>query len=115
MAIGHFVTSATACALLRNLQYDGHLSESPYSVYNSACRLVAIATFKHALSTDSYSFTGVDPAAATDMDILIRIYDHFVHHVQLRLRSIDMRKPGSVLRSARLNTIYRRRNTVSAP
>jgi hypothetical protein len=75
---------------------------------------VAIATFKHALSTDAYSFTGVDTAAATDMDILIRIYDHFVHHLQLRLRSKDMRNPGSVLRSARLNTIYRRRNTVNA-
>lgn len=103
----------TYCAKYGLYVWSPNLSESPYSLYNSACRLAAITTFKHALSMDSYAFTGVDATAATDMEVLIRIYDHFIHHLQPRLRDKGKRKPGSVQDTARLNTIYRRRNSVS--
>jgi len=103
----------TYCAKYGLYVWSPNLSESPYSIYNSACRLVAITTFKHALGMDSYAFIGVDTTAATDMEVLIRIYDHFIHHLQPRLRGKEKRNPGSVRRSARLNTIYRRRNSVS--
>lgn len=104
----------TYCAKYGLYVWSPNLSESPYSIYNSACRLVALTTFRHALSMDAYAFTGVDTTAAADMEILIRIYDHFVHHLQPRLRSKESRNPGSVMRSARLNTIYRRRNSVGS-
>lgn len=48
------------------------------------------------------------------MEVLIRICDHFIHHVQPRLRGKEKRNPGSVLRSARLKTIYRRQYSVRA-
>ena len=97
----------TFCAKYGLYGWSPNLSESPYSKHNSACRLGAITTFKHALNTYSYALVEVDTTTAIDMEVLIRICDHFIHHVQPRLRGKEKRNPGSVLRSARLKTIYR--------
>ncbi|KAK9893166.1 hypothetical protein P389DRAFT_191778 [Cystobasidium minutum MCA 4210] len=67
----------TYCAEYGLYVWSLKLSESPYTIYNSACRLVAVTTFKHALSMDSYAFVEVDTTAATDIEVLIRIHDHF--------------------------------------
>lgn len=81
----------TYCAEYGLYVWSLKLSESPYTIYNSACRLVAVTTFKHALSMDSYAFVEVDTTAATDIEVLIRIHDHFVHHLQPRMRGKENR------------------------
>jgi hypothetical protein len=50
--LGHM---QTFCANYGLYGWSPKLSESPYSKNNSACRLGAITTFKHALSVDSYA------------------------------------------------------------
>lgn len=91
------------------------LSESPYSSYKSACRLVAITTFKHALGMDSYAFVAVDTTAVNETEVVIRIYNHFMHHLQRSLRAKENLNPWSVKKkTARLNTIYRRQRSVAA-
>ena len=102
----------TYCARYGLRMWAPDLTESAYSIYNSACRLIAISTFKHALALDSYSFTGIDCTVAANTELLIRIYDHFIHYKQLRLRRQESRSPGRLLRAANLNTIYRRRNAL---
>ena len=72
------------------------LSESPYSSYKSACRLVAITTFKHALGMDSYAFVAVDTTAVNETEVVIRIYNHFMHHLQRSLRAKENLNPWSV-------------------
>lgn len=104
----------TYCAKYGLYVWSPNVSESPYSIYNSACRLVAITTFKHALSMDTYAFIGVDTTAATDdMEVITRIYDHVIHHLQPRLCDRENRDPGNVQKSAGLNTMYQRRNSVN--
>ncbi|KAF6760965.1 hypothetical protein DFP72DRAFT_1092464, partial [Ephemerocybe angulata] len=58
--------------------------ESPYSLYNSACRIVALDTFKQALKTGAYDFLDLKRKInlrkyATRLDLLIKIYDHIIH------------------------------------
>ena len=72
------------------------LRQSAYSLYNSACRIIAIDTFKQALVSHTYLALAPNTSYASNMDVLVKLYDHFVfHYMRLRYRR-DGRTPGSV-------------------
>lgn len=89
------------------------LRQSAYSVYNSACRIIALDTFKQALVSHAYIHLNPNTAYATDMTLLIRFYDHFVFHfIFLRYRK-DSRSPGSVMQELQMTPQYQGRIRVS--
>ena len=59
------------------------LRQSAYSLYNSACRIIAIDTFKQALISHTYIHISPNTIYASNMDILIKFYDHFIFHYLL--------------------------------
>lgn len=85
------------------------LRQSAYSLYNSACRIVALDTFKQALVSHAYLTLDPNPAYASDTGVLIRLYDHFVYHyMRLRYRR-DGRAPGTVMQQLEASPQYQGR------
>ena len=50
-----------------------------YSLYNSACQIITLDTFKQAVISHAYASTKPNLKYVNDMALLIKIYDHIVH------------------------------------
>ena len=83
-----------------------NFAETPYSLYNTAARLIAVETFKQALVSRAYDFMSANTKYAKDMELLFKIYDHIVHFHFHRIYAKDQRDPGSVEDAAKLNPVY---------
>jgi hypothetical protein len=61
------------------------MQDSPYSIFNSALRIIAIDTFRQAMSAHAYRFLGAKMEYAMDTLLIMRFFDHFVfHHMKAR-------------------------------
>ena len=89
------------------------LRQSAYSLYNSACRIIAIDTFKQALVSHAYIHLSPNSVYTSDMDVLIKLYDHFVFHFMLMRYRREGRQPGSVQKALQSNPQYQGRIRVS--
>jgi hypothetical protein len=89
------------------------LRDTPYSLYNSAHRLVALDTFRQFMTIHAYAFLGPNPQYLQDLPNLTRVYDHFVFHVQLKLFKKDQKNPGSVLSADAKKSLYEPRSRAS--
>jgi hypothetical protein len=89
------------------------LSQTAYSLYNSACRIVAIETFRQALVSGAYIFMGPNVSYAKNMPLLIKIYDHIVHFSQHHRYKKEARNAGSVQVKDEAGPLYRARSRVS--
>jgi hypothetical protein len=89
------------------------LRETAYSLYNSACRIIALDTFKQAVI--SHAYAGVQPKLdyVKDMQLLMKIYDHIVHQFFYSRWRRDVQRPGSVAAADETNPAYKARNRVS--
>ncbi len=85
------------------------LCQSAYSLYNSACRIIAIDTFKQALISHTYIHISLNTIYTSNMDILIKLYDHFVFHYLLVRYRREARQPGSVQKELQSNPMYQGR------
>jgi hypothetical protein len=89
------------------------LRQSPYSLYNAACRFIALDTFKQALVSQAYAHLQPNNLYATNMDFQIKLYDHFVHHyMDLRYRK-ECKRAGSVKVADEASPQYRNRARAS--
>lgn len=82
---------------------------SAYSLYNSACRIVAIMSFQQALLAHAYVHLAPVLKYAQDMPLMIKLYDHFVHHTQYRRWYKETLLPGVTALRESLRTVYQRR------
>jgi hypothetical protein len=89
------------------------LRETAYSLYNSACRIIALDTFKQALVSHAYTSTQPNLKYVKDMALLIKIYDHIVHQYFYSCWHLDIQHPGSVAAEDETNPAYKARNCVS--
>jgi hypothetical protein len=90
------------------------LRQTPYALYNAACRVIALDTFKQALVSHTYAHLKPNTTYAREMELLIRLYDHVVHHyMYLRYRR-DSRNPGCVTAADKASPQYRGRARVCA-
>ncbi|KAF6754953.1 hypothetical protein DFP72DRAFT_1123544, partial [Ephemerocybe angulata] len=87
--------------------------QSPYSAYNSACRIIAIDTFRQAVVSHAYASYKPNIAYAEDMDLLIRLYDHVVHHFFYGRYTREVHNPGSVQVADEQNTVYKSRSRLA--
>ena len=110
----HMLGYIQACLSRFGLQrWCPDLSQSAYSLYNSACHIIALDTFKQALVSHAYIHLNPNTVYAYNMDILIKLYDHFVFHYMLLRYRRDGRQPGSVQKALRSNPQYQGRIRVS--
>ncbi|KJA19181.1 hypothetical protein HYPSUDRAFT_143997, partial [Hypholoma sublateritium FD-334 SS-4] len=90
------------------------LRQSAYSLYNAACRIVAIDTFKQALVSHAYLALAPNTAYASNTGVLVKLYDHFVFHfMRLRYRR-EGRTPGSVSLQLQASPQYQGRIRLAA-
>ncbi|KAF9035826.1 hypothetical protein BJ165DRAFT_1355103, partial [Panaeolus papilionaceus] len=71
------------------------LRQAPYGLYNSACRMVAIDSFRQAITADIYAMFKPDTRFNSDIDFLIKVYDHAVHYLHYRRYLRELALPGS--------------------
>ncbi|KAF8893186.1 hypothetical protein CPB84DRAFT_1848664 [Gymnopilus junonius] len=111
----HILTYIQACLSRFGLDHwCPDLRQSAYTLYNSACRIIALDTFKQALISHAYMHLSPNTRYATDMTLLIRLYDHFVFHYMLHHYQKEGRKPGSVVQDLQAMPHYRRRIRLAA-
>ena len=89
------------------------LREMAHSLYNSACRIIALDTFKQALV--SHAYAGVQPKLdyVKDMQLLIKIYGHIIHQFFHSRWCRELQCPGSVAAADEASPAYRSRTRVS--
>ena len=93
-------------------RWSPDLRQSPYSLYNAACRMVALDTFKQALVSQTYAHLKPNIKYVNDMNLLKKLYDHIVHfYLESRYRK-NARKPGSVKDADETSPLYRARKRV---
>jgi hypothetical protein len=90
------------------------LHQTPYALYNAACRVVALDTFKQALVSHAYAHLAPNLSYIKDMVLLVKMYDHFVHHYLYNQYKKECHAPGSVRACDEASPGYHHRNTVYA-
>ncbi|KAI7952926.1 hypothetical protein MJO29_008557 [Puccinia striiformis f. sp. tritici] len=68
------------------------LEDSPLSLYNEACRQVALKMFSQAASTFAYAYLKIDDKYTKDVELLIPAYNHYVHHLQRKRYEKEKKK-----------------------
>ncbi|PPQ80386.1 hypothetical protein CVT24_000611 [Panaeolus cyanescens] len=84
-----------------------NLRQSANSLYNSACRIIAIDTFKQVLVAHAYNGLQPNKTYVMKMDILVKIYNHFVHHYMNERYKKNARDPRSVQSADKASPVYR--------
>ncbi|KAH9475967.1 hypothetical protein JR316_0011532 [Psilocybe cubensis] len=106
----HMLSYMQACLSRVGLvRWCPDLRQTPYSLYNSACRIIALNTFRQALVSHTYIHLGPNLAYATDEGLLIKMFDHFVFHVMQERYQKELRNPGSVLQNLENTPLYNNR------
>lgn len=94
------------------LRWCPDLRQSPYSLFNSACRIVAIDTFKQALIVHTYAHVQPNKSYVNDISLLIKLYDHVVHHYHFLRYQRESRNPGCVRAADEASPTYHGRKRV---
>lgn len=89
------------------------LTQSHDSLFNAACRYLAIQTFREVISGPSCRFLGANPKFADDIGIMTSAYNHYVHYLSAGKFKREMKSPGHLKQTEDNKTIARRRERVS--
>jgi hypothetical protein len=109
----HIIEYIQACiSKFSLLTWCPDLRQTPYTLYNAACRIIALDTFRQALVSHAYAHLAPNVAYAKDMVLLIKLYDHFIHHYLLSHYKKECQMPGSVKAADTVSPQYRRRQRV---
>jgi hypothetical protein len=112
----HILEYAQSClARFGLVSWCPDLRQTPYALYNAACRIIALDTFKQALVSHAFAHLKPNTSYATDMMLLIRLYDHYVHFYMYSRWKREKRNPGSVGVADQTNPQYRARVRVRIP
>jgi len=110
----HIISYIQGClARFGMTSWGPDLRQTAYSLYNAACRIIALDTFKQALISHTYASVRPNLRYANDMPLLIKIYDHIVHQYFYSRWRRDIQRPGSVAAGDETNPAYRARIRVS--
>ena len=93
----HIIEYIQAClSRFGLLAWGPDLCQTPYALYNVTCHIIALDTFKQALTSHAYAHLAPNLAYTKDMVLLIKLYDHFVHHYLQQHYQKECQVPGSV-------------------
>ncbi|KAF9052095.1 hypothetical protein BJ165DRAFT_1340539, partial [Panaeolus papilionaceus] len=71
------------------------LRQAPYGLYNSACRMSAIDSFRQANTGDIYAMFKPDTRLNGNLSFLIKVYDHTVHYLHYQHYLRELALPGA--------------------
>ncbi|WAQ90763.1 hypothetical protein PtA15_13A162 [Puccinia triticina] len=70
------------------------LEDLPDSLYNKACRQVALKSFRQAAVGGAFAYMNIQKKYAVDLGLLIPAYTHFVHYLQANWYNQEKNKDG---------------------
>ncbi|MBW0546022.1 hypothetical protein O181_085737 [Austropuccinia psidii MF-1] len=85
------------------------LNDAPDSLYNEACRISAIMTFRQIASGGAYEYMSINLAYCNDLVLLQKAYNHFVHFSMLQKYMKEEKEEGKNLRDKIKGKVQRRR------
>lgn len=90
------------------------LEDSPDSLYNEACRVAAIKSFRQIAVNGAYKFANCNLQFLNDFDLLIRTYNHYVFFLSKNKYTKEKKNPGSLGQELDRKAISHARGRVSA-
>lgn len=88
------------------------LRQASYSLYNQACRMAAIDSFRQMVQAGVYVEFNVEKNKIHQVDLMTAVYDHTVHVAKRREWKAEMKKPGSAKRNENLDKARKARKRV---
>ncbi|EEB89188.1 hypothetical protein MPER_12741 [Moniliophthora perniciosa FA553] len=88
--------------------YTGN-SNTPY---NNAHRAIALSTFQDAVFHHAYNRFKPIRSQVQNFDLLVRMYDHYVHYYWKKQAILELRKPGEVKKRSDMTNVYKRRKNL---
>ena len=90
-----------------------NLDEGPESLFNAACRISALISFQQIAISGGYNFLNFNPKYKDDMLLLIRAYNHYVHHVLAQKYHTECKMVGKNQQAIETHNASRNRTRVS--
>lgn len=94
-------------------EWTPDLDQTPYALYNTTHRIIAIDTFKQAAVAHAYAQLKPNLKYVQNMALLEKIYNHFVHFYFYSRYVQERDSPGSVAALDGAGPAYKGRNRVS--
>lgn len=88
------------------------LTQTHDSMFNAACRYVAIQTFREVAAGPLYRLLGVNPMFADNIGLLTSAYNHYVHYLSSAKFKREIKAPGHLKEAENTKAISRRRERV---
>ncbi|MBW0462098.1 hypothetical protein O181_001813 [Austropuccinia psidii MF-1] len=85
------------------------LEEAPDSLYNEACRIVALMTFRQIACSGAYQYMRANFTYCNDLGLLRNAYDHYVHYVLAEKYRREGREKGWNERDVERKVVQRAR------
>lgn len=95
-------------------EWGPDFSQSPHALYNSTNRIIALDTFKQAVTSHAYASLKPNLKFVNDMVLLTKLYNHFVHFFFYRRYICERQNPGIIAQEDEANPTYRNRSRVSS-
>ncbi|MBW0575203.1 hypothetical protein O181_114918 [Austropuccinia psidii MF-1] len=83
--------------------------EAPDSLYNEACRIVALMTFRQIACSGAYQYMRANLTYCSDLGLLRTAYDHYVHYVLSEKYKKEVREKGWNARDVERKVVQRAR------
>lgn len=85
----------------------------PYSLWNIACCITFYDLFYSVAAAREWEHLAPNTQYLADASVILKIYNHYVHHYQRHCFLKEVRRPGSVAKAETKTVIYSRRHRVS--
>ncbi|EGG06972.1 uncharacterized protein MELLADRAFT_86185 [Melampsora larici-populina 98AG31] len=89
------------------------LNDAYDSLYNNACRMVALDTFRQLLSCGSYNYMNANMKHVNSMSDMIAAYNHYVHFLKAGEFRAESKTPGRKAQLSSRKTIQKNRERIS--
>ena len=100
------------CARYGFTKWLPDLDQTAYELYNCACRTIFLDSFRQALQLGAWTLVSPNLKYFDHISLLLRIYDHYVHYLQLRRYRRERNDVGRAAQDRNYNNICRRRARV---
>ncbi|MBW0493839.1 hypothetical protein O181_033554, partial [Austropuccinia psidii MF-1] len=85
------------------------LEEAPHSLYNEACRIIALMTFRQVACSGAYQYMRANLKYLNNINLLNCAYDHFVHYRMTEKFKKENKEAGKNLMDSAKGVTQRRR------
>lgn len=82
------------------------------SLYNEACRMSAIYTFRQAVANKVYAYMSVNPSYVKDIGLLQSAYNHYVHYYMAQIYAKERKNEGKHVQDEERKVVQRARQRV---